>query len=66
MTALASVHAVLPPHRFAQAELTAAFTELCLGPDGNETLLARVHANEVDVVMTTTITGIACPRSRPA
>ena len=45
MTTLAGVHAVLPPYRYAQAELTAAFTELCLGPDGNEALLGRLHAN---------------------
>ncbi|HEY8821175.1 MAG TPA: 3-oxoacyl-[acyl-carrier-protein] synthase III C-terminal domain-containing protein [Dermatophilaceae bacterium] len=45
MTTLAGVHAVLPPHRYTQAELTAAFTEMCLGPDGNQALLARLHAN---------------------
>jgi alkylresorcinol/alkylpyrone synthase len=45
VTTLAGVHAVLPPHRYTQAELTAAFTEVCLGPDGNQALLARLHAN---------------------
>ena len=45
VTTLAGVHAALPPHRYAQAELTSAFTEMCLGPDGNEALLARLHAN---------------------
>lgn len=45
MTTLAGVHAALPPHRYAQAELTSAFTEMCLGPDGNKALLARLHAN---------------------
>ena len=45
MTTLAGVHAVLPPHRYPQSELTSAFTELCLGPDGNEALLARLHAH---------------------
>ena len=45
MTTLAGVHAVLPPHRYTRAELTAAFTEMCLGPDGNQDLLARLHAN---------------------
>jgi len=45
VTILAGVHAVLPSHRYAQAELTAAFTEYCLGPDGNQALLARLHAN---------------------
>jgi alkylresorcinol/alkylpyrone synthase len=34
-----------PPHRYTRAELTAAFTEMCLGPDGNQALLARLHAN---------------------
>jgi len=45
VTTLAGVHAVLPPHRYTQAELTAAFTEMCLGQDGNQALLARLHAN---------------------
>ena len=45
VTTLAGVHAVLPPHRYTQAELTAAFTEMCLGPDGNHALLARLPAN---------------------
>src|SRR5680860_500798 len=45
VTTLAGVHAVLPPHRYTQAELTAAFTERCLGPDGNQALLARLHGN---------------------
>ena len=45
VTILAGVHAALPPHHYTQAELTSAFTEMCLGPDGNEALLARLHAN---------------------
>lgn len=45
VTTLAGVHAVLPPHRYTQAELTAAFTEMSLGPDGDQALLARLHAN---------------------
>ena len=44
-TSLAGVHATLPPHRYAQADVTAAFTELCLGPDGNQALLERFHAH---------------------
>jgi predicted naringenin-chalcone synthase len=44
-TTLAGVHAVLPPHRYMQAELTSAFTEVCLGPDGNQALLGRLQAN---------------------
>ena len=39
------MHAVLPPHRYEQAELTAAFTEVCLGKEGNPALVARLHAN---------------------
>jgi alkylresorcinol/alkylpyrone synthase len=45
MTTLAGVHTVLPPYRYAQAELTAAFTEVCLGPNGDQALIARLHAN---------------------
>jgi alkylresorcinol/alkylpyrone synthase len=59
VTTLAGVHAVLPPHRYTQAELTAAFSELCLGRDddrghdrgddrGNSVGLAQLeqlHAN---------------------
>jgi alkylresorcinol/alkylpyrone synthase len=45
MTNLAGVHTVLPPYRYAQAELTAAFTEVCLGPNGDQALVARLHAN---------------------
>ena len=45
VTTLAGVHAVLPPHRYTQTELTAAFTEVCLGPDGNQALLERLHAH---------------------
>ena len=45
VTTLAGVHAVVPPRRYTQAELTAAFSEMCLGPDGNRALLARLHAN---------------------
>ncbi|MEP7035792.1 MAG: 3-oxoacyl-[acyl-carrier-protein] synthase III C-terminal domain-containing protein [Dermatophilaceae bacterium] len=45
MTTLAGVHAVLPPRRYAQAELTAAFSEMCLEPGDNRAVLARLHAN---------------------
>jgi alkylresorcinol/alkylpyrone synthase len=45
VTTLAGVHAVLPPHRYQQAELTAAFTEFCLGPGGNHALVERLHEN---------------------
>ena len=45
MTTLAGVHAVLPPYRYSQAELTSTFTDMCLGRDGNQALVARLHAN---------------------
>ena len=45
MTTLAGVHAVLPPHRYTQEELTEAFGEMCLGPDDNKALLKRLHGN---------------------
>jgi len=45
VTTLAGVHATLPAHRYTQAELTSAFTEFCLGPDGDRAMLGRLHAN---------------------
>ncbi len=45
MTTLAGVHAVLPQHSYPQAEVTSAFAQMCLGPDGNDALLARLHRN---------------------
>ena len=45
VTTLAGVHAVLPPYRYEQAELTAAFADMCLGPDGSRVLLDQLHAN---------------------
>ncbi|WP_328321974.1 type III polyketide synthase [Kribbella sp. NBC_00382] len=45
MTRIAAVQAALPPHRYAQQELTDAFAEICL-PDGKGIgLLRRLHAN---------------------
>jgi alkylresorcinol/alkylpyrone synthase len=44
MVTLAGVHAVLPPHRYEQAQLTAEFARVVL-PDGNHDLLGRLHAN---------------------
>ena len=44
VTILAGVHAVVPPHRYPQAELTAAYSDLVLGPAANQPLLARLHA----------------------
>jgi alkylresorcinol/alkylpyrone synthase len=45
MTTLAAVHAVLPPNRYAQGELTAMFAQTCLGDDADLGLVQRLHAN---------------------
>jgi len=45
MSTLAGVHAVLPAHRYSQKEMTEAFSDLCLGPQDNRALLARLHSN---------------------
>jgi alkylresorcinol/alkylpyrone synthase len=45
VTTLAGIHAVLPPHRYTQAELTSAFADLCLDQDPNQSLLRRLHAS---------------------
>jgi len=45
VTTLAAVHGVVPPYRYPQSELTAAFAKLCL-PDGEQlSALQRVHGN---------------------
>jgi alkylresorcinol/alkylpyrone synthase len=45
MTRIAAVQAALPPHRYAQHELTDAFATICL-PDGKGlALLRRLHQN---------------------
>jgi len=45
VTTLAGVHAVLPPYRYPQGELTSAFSELCLGSQANRALVERLHAS---------------------
>jgi alkylresorcinol/alkylpyrone synthase len=45
VTTLAGVHAVLPQYRYEQAELTAAFADICLATDGSRALLNRLHDN---------------------
>ena len=45
MTTLAAVHAVLPPHRYPQEQITTAFAELCLGPGADGAAVRRVHQN---------------------
>lgn len=45
MTTLAAVHGVLPPHRYPQEQITAAFAELCLGPGVEQAAVRRIHQN---------------------
>ncbi len=45
VTTLAAVHGVLPEHRYQQDDITVAFADFCLGPDGNADLLRRLHRN---------------------
>ena len=45
MTCLASVHAVLPPHRYPQDKITEAFAEHVLGDGGSHEVLRRIHTN---------------------
>jgi len=45
VTTLASVHGVLPQHRYQQDEITREFAKVCLGSDGNIELLRRLHDN---------------------
>ena len=46
VTTLAAVHAVLPPHRYEQAELTRLFADLCLPAGGRSLRVAqRFHDN---------------------
>jgi alkylresorcinol/alkylpyrone synthase len=45
VSTLAGVHAVLPPYRYTQSELTTAFTDMCLGPGGDQALTTQFHDN---------------------
>jgi alkylresorcinol/alkylpyrone synthase len=45
VTTVAAVSAVVPPHRYAQAELTELFAELCLGAGADRALLDAIHAH---------------------
>jgi alkylresorcinol/alkylpyrone synthase len=44
MTLIASTAVALPPHRYAQRELTEAFAEVVLPPGEDRRLLERLHA----------------------
>jgi len=45
VTTVAAAHAVLPPHRYAQAELTESFGRICLPDERTRGLAARFHGN---------------------
>jgi alkylresorcinol/alkylpyrone synthase len=45
MTRIAAVQAALPPHRYAQEELTDAVAALCLPDGGSDAVLRRLHRN---------------------
>ncbi|MFI5685287.1 type III polyketide synthase [Streptomyces sp. NPDC051636] len=44
-TAIAAVHTALPPHRYAQEDLTEPIGDLCLPPGADRALLRRLHAS---------------------
>src|SRR5690242_1645703 len=44
-TAIAAVHTALPPHRYAQEDLTELIGDLCLPPGADRSLLRRLHAS---------------------
>ncbi|OZM72021.1 type III polyketide synthase [Amycolatopsis antarctica] len=45
MSRIASVHGVLPPHRYPQAELTEFFAELCLPEGRDHEIVRRLHSS---------------------
>lgn len=45
MSTIAAVHGALPPHKYAQAEITAMFAQLCLPDDESHALLHRLHSS---------------------
>ncbi|MCV2460958.1 type III polyketide synthase [Streptomyces sp. ICN988] len=44
-TTIAAVRTALPPHRYAQDDLTEAIGDLCLPPEADRALLRRLHAS---------------------
>ncbi|MBL3671024.1 type III polyketide synthase [Streptomyces sp. M2CJ-2] len=44
-SAIAAVHTALPPHRYAQADLTEPIGDLCLLPGADRAVLRRLHAS---------------------
>lgn len=45
MSEIAAVHTALPPHRYAQADLTEPIGDLCLPPGADRAVLRRLHAS---------------------
>lgn len=45
VTTIASVCTALPPHRYAQEELTELIGDLCLPPEADRAVLRRLHAS---------------------
>jgi len=45
VTSIVSVAPVVPPHRYAQQEITEAFAAMVIGDSGSQALLRRVHAS---------------------
>lgn len=45
MTTIAAVHGLLPPHRYAQDEITAAFAEFCATTPRERSLMRRFHSS---------------------
>ncbi|MER6615406.1 type III polyketide synthase [Streptomyces xantholiticus] len=44
-TSVAAVHTALPPHRYAQSDLTELIADLCLEPGADRALLRRLHTS---------------------
>ncbi|MGW3561800.1 type III polyketide synthase [Streptomyces sp. NPDC000963] len=44
-TTIAAVHTALPPHRYAQEDLTGPIGDLCLAPGADRVLLHRLHGS---------------------
>ncbi|MDN0200673.1 3-oxoacyl-[acyl-carrier-protein] synthase III C-terminal domain-containing protein [Streptomyces sp. S.PNR 29] len=44
-TPIAAVRTALPPHRYAQEDLTEPIGDLCLPPGADRTVLRRIHAS---------------------
>ncbi|MFC9730197.1 type III polyketide synthase [Streptomyces roseolus] len=44
-TTIAAVHTALPPHRYAQDDLTEPIGDLCLAPGADRVLLRRLHVS---------------------